>query len=294
MSETDGRGRLVYFILAVAALVAFAYVYRTIANDSAPVSPINKASSEAMVMAHETNNSTESSASLLNTTDAQQTITVAGMGSINLPPDMVSINMGIDTVATSAAEAVQNNAQAMNKIVEALKALGLNEEEVRTSCFSVYPQYQYDLQGENPPKISGYQASNNVNVMTDNTDDAANIIDGAISAGANRVDGPWFFLSPDAQKTLRADLIEDAIQDARERAESLLNTQGLTIKGIKNISMNEGSYPVTFLEGVVPSRYDIPFPYGQTQLMQTFLSPPRVLPGEQQVSLTVVVTYTVG
>ena len=232
-----------------------------------------------------------------NSTDIETTLTVAGSGYVNLPPDMVSINLGIDTIAPTAQQAVQNNTQTMNKILDSLKALELKEKEIKTSYFSVYPQYQYDPEGKSPPKITGYQATNNVNIITKKTEKVAEIIDKTISAGANRVDGPYFSLSQEAQKNLRGEVIQKAIADAEDNAKMMLEMQSLSIKGVKSMSINFGGYPIAFvqqttLREAAPYGSGVPF---QSQMSPVpYISPPPVLPGEQQVSATVLITYIVG
>ena len=233
-----------------------------------------------------------------NATDTETTLTVAGSGFVNLPPDMVSINLGIDTIAPSAQEAVQNNTQSMNMIINSLKALELDEKEVKTSYFSVYPQFQYDQEGKNPPKITGYQASNNVNIVTKKTEKVAEIIDKSIAAGANRVDGPYFSLSQEAQKNLRGEVIKNAISDAEDNAKMMLEMQSLSIKGVKSMSINFGGYPIAFVQQT-SFREGLSYAGSGSPMMspmspQAYISPPPVLPGEQQVSATVLITYIVG
>ena len=235
-----------------------------------------------------------------NATDVETTLMVAGSGYVNLPPDMVSINLGIDVIQPTAAAAVQNNTQAVNSILESLKTVGLEEKEVKTSYFSVYPQYQYDPEGKNPPTITGYQASNNVNIITKKTDIVPEIIDKSISAGANRIDGPWFSLSQEAQKNLRNEVIKNAIADAEDNAKMMLEMQSLQIKGIKSMSINFGGYPIAFVQQTTmreaASSYGsgIPLQVQMSPMNQiASFAPPPVLPGEQQVSATVLITYIV-
>jgi len=291
MSETNQRN-IAYIVLAVAVFAAAIAAYSAISAQTSMAAVTTQTNSVAEAISSQTSTIAQSlSQNGKNGISEEQTLTVAGLGSVNLAPDTVSINLGFDTIAPTAQEAVQKNSETMNNILESLKTLGLDEKEVRTSYFSVYPQYQYDPEGKNPPKITGYQASNNVNIVTKKTEKVAEIIDKTISAGANRVDGPYFSLSVDAQKNLRSEVIDKAMKDAEDRAKIMLAKQDLSIKGIKNISINEGGYPVAILERAVAG-YPIA---AQAQLSPVpYFSPPPVLPGEQQVTTTVIVTYIVG
>jgi len=298
------KKNIAYGIVAAVALVTVLASYSFVSAQVAPVASTETDSAqtdsiEKTIMPPTPNWNTTIN---YNATDTETTLTVAGSGYVNLPPDMVSINLGIDTIAPSAELAVQNNTQTMNAILESLKALELDEKEVKTSYFSVYPQYQYDQEGKNPPTISGYQASNNVNIVTKKTEKVAEIIDKTISAGANRVDGPYFSLSQEAQKNLRGEVIKNAIADAEDNAKMMLEMQSLSIKGVKSMSINFGGYPIAFVQQTTlrESSYAYaasggPFmsPISQMSAMP-YISPPPVLPGEQQVSATVLITYVVG
>lgn len=293
------KANFVYIAIGAAVLVAILASYSLVGAQVAPVVSTQTDSAQAMQkspiippMPHW--NTTIS----YNATDVETTLTVTGSGYVNLPPDMVSINLGIDTISSTAEQAVQNNTQTMNNILTSLKAIDLDEKEVKTSYFSVYPQYQYDPDGKNPPKISGYQATNNVNVITKKTEKVAEIIDKAITAGANRVDGPSFSLSPEAQKNLRGEVIQKAIADAEDNAKMMLEMQSLNIKGVKTMSINFGGNPIVYVQ---QTSLREAASYGSGSPMQAqmtypipYISPPPVLPGEQQVSATVLITYIVG
>ncbi len=298
MSETNQRN-LTYIVLAVAVFAAAIAAYSAVSAQSSMASVATQTASVADSISSQTTAITkylaENGENDDEDTSKEPTLTVAGLGSMNLAPDTVSINLGFDTIASTAQEAVQKNSETMNVIIESLSALGLDEKEFKTSYFSVYPQYTYDPEGKEPPKISGYQASNNINIVTKSTDRVPEIIDKTISAGANRVDGPWFSLSTDAQKELRSEVVDKAMKDAEDNAKELLASQGLSIKSMKSVQISFGGYPIAFLEkatagsvvygGAVQAQLMAPVPY---------IPPPPVLPGEQQVTATVLVTYIVG
>ena len=90
------------------------------------------------------------------------TLSLQAEGEAKAAPDMASITLGVTTLAPSAAEAMRLNAGKMNAILAALRGQGLAERDIQTSNLSLGPQYVY-LQNE-PPKLTGYQASNDVTV----------------------------------------------------------------------------------------------------------------------------------
>ncbi|MEM2919183.1 MAG: SIMPL domain-containing protein [Candidatus Nitrosocaldus sp.] len=223
----------------------------------------------------------------------EKVLMVNGFGYISVMPDTVSINIGVDTLAETSKDAVAKNSEIVTSVIDALKALGLEEKkEVRTSYFSIYPQYQYPQDGT-PPTIVGYQASNTINVLTKKVENAAEIIDKAVSAGANRIDGPWYSISLDAQKQYRDQVIEMAMKDAEDNAKVILALQDLSIKGIKSIAINFNGQPIAFFglrEAIGGSLYGGP---GSILALPPAYYPP-IMPGEQQITATVTIVYEVG
>ncbi|HLE34671.1 MAG TPA: SIMPL domain-containing protein, partial [Nitrososphaerales archaeon] len=140
----------------------------------------------------------------------QNIISVTGTASKDVAPDEVVINFGVETQALSAVEASQKNSATMNNIVEAVKDQGISDDEISTSRFNIWPNY--DSSGR---VITGYTASNIVSVKTDQIAKASQIIDAAVDAGANRVESIYFTLSGELDKQVRDELISDAVQDAK-------------------------------------------------------------------------------
>ncbi|MCS7141901.1 MAG: SIMPL domain-containing protein [Candidatus Nitrosocaldus sp.] len=232
--------------------------------------------------------SSSSSSSSNGGIDEEDVLVVNGFGYISVMPDTLSINIGVDTIAETSRDAVARNSEIVSSVLDALKALGLEEKkEVRTSYFSIYPQYNYPEDGT--PVIVGYQASNTISILTKKVDRAAEIIDRAVSAGANRVDGPWYSTSLEAQKQYREQVIGMAMKDAEENAKAVVAMQeGLSIKGIKSITINFNGQPIAFMgkfrEGALGSA-------GMVALPSYY---PPVMPGEQQITATVTVVYEIG
>lgn len=224
--------------------------------------------------------------------DAEERILmVNGFGYTSVMPDTLSINIGIDTLAETSKDAVARNSEIVSSVMDALKALGLEEKEVRTSYFSIYPQYQYPQDGS-PPTIVGYQASNTINVLTKKVERAAEIIDRAVSAGANRVDGPWYSISLEAQKQYREQVISMAMKDAEDNAKVILAMQDLSIKDVKSIAINFNGQPIAFLGLREALGVGGPLYGGSTMLAPAYYPP--IMPGEQQITATVTIVYEMG
>ena len=155
-------------------------------------------------------------------------IVVSGLGEVKAKPDMASISAGVVTQAATAAEALAANSQAMNAVIAALKNLGVAEDDIQTSNFSVSPQYPpYDSNNLQPPKIVGYQVSNQVTAIVRDLAKLGTILDGLVQAGANNINGVSFGID-------KADALEDearkaAIADAKHRAEIFAAAAGVSV-----------------------------------------------------------------
>ena len=141
-------------------------------------------------------------------------VSTCGTATVKVDPDKFSVTVGVETNGTTAQEAADRNAGAMDKVIAALKALGISEDQISTSNYNVYPVYEYRQPTEPcimiyppPPEcqpkneITGYRASNSVTVTldADGQVDAGEVIDTAIGAGANTVQGAYYFLSQERQ-----------------------------------------------------------------------------------------------
>ena len=222
------------------------------------------------------------------------TISTSGSASTKVQPDKFSVTVGVETNGTTAEEAAASNADLMDKVIAALRALGIAEADISTSNYSVYPIYSV-IEDVNacrvmegfpiPPEcysdqvITGYKASNSVTVTldADGQIDAGEVIDTAIVAGANNVNGVYFFISQEMQQETRDGLIRDAIASARQRAEIAADAVGMEITGVLSINLNDVYFPI--------------FSRGAFDLSEAATP---ILPGEQELTNTVNVVYTMS
>src|SRR6516164_3147122 len=143
------------------------------------------------------------------TPSPDSTITVTGDGTVDATPDRASFDFGVTTNGATAAEALSRNAAEARKIVAALKKVGIASSDIQTTQVSLWPQSSGDGM-----KITGYQASNSVQV-TAALAEAAGLVDAAVGAGANNVDGPN--LDTSNKDTLYADALKQAVANARTK-----------------------------------------------------------------------------
>ena len=177
----------------------------------------------------------------------EKTISVTGTATTSVDPDLLNIQFGVETQAKTASEAIDLNNVAMNQVVDAIKNLGITEDEMRTSTFSIYPIYDSITDPKTGvyirSELTGYRVSNILSVKTERLTIAGDVIDAAVQAGANRVDSVYFSLSPEKQLAIQDDLIGKAVINAKSKAELALEPLGQKIIGVKLVSLSDFGYP---------------------------------------------------
>jgi uncharacterized protein YggE len=154
-----------------------------------------------------------------------ETITVTGTGKATLTPDRFTFTAGVQTSAPTVEEAVNANNAKMANVVAALKKAGATDQEIRTANFSIYPQQVYE-QGQ-PPRVTGYQATNTLIVTKKDIASAGRLLQAAINAGVNETSGLSFDVSDPARG--RDQGLRAAYDDARAKATLLAQAAGRTL-----------------------------------------------------------------
>ncbi|HEV7159423.1 MAG TPA: SIMPL domain-containing protein [Caulobacteraceae bacterium] len=113
------------------------------------------------------------------------TLHLSAYGETSLPPDQASFDVGVETTAPTAVAAARANADRMSQVVAALKSAGAESRDLQTAQLSLAPQYAYEA-GQ-PPRLTGYQATNQVRVTVRDLAKLARIADFATSAGATNL-----------------------------------------------------------------------------------------------------------
>src|ERR1700743_1193641 len=143
------------------------------------------------------------------------TLTMTGHGEIKAVPDVATITAGVNTNAPTAAAALSANSARMNQVFGALRKLGIADRDIRTTGFSVSPQYT-NGDNNNPRHLTGYQVSNEVNVRLDDVTRTGAVLDTLVTAGANQMNGIDFDIADPAPALEKARI--QAIADAKARA----------------------------------------------------------------------------
>jgi uncharacterized protein YggE len=200
-------------------------------------------------------------------------ITVTGEATVSAAPDLAQIDGGVSSDAKTAREASDANNAAMGKILLALKGAGIAENDFQTSRLSLQPQYAPNRTG--PSLVVGYRASNRVTVRLREPNKLASVIDTLVSAGANDIGGIAFTVS-NASKLLDG-AREQAIADARRKAEIYAKAAGVSLGAPVNISEESSPVPAPFRKNIATMA----------------AAPAPVSPGEETLQVTVSVSWAI-
>lgn len=178
------------------------------------------------------------------------TIEVSGSGSVHAEPDTAKIRIGVTTENANAQEAVAVNTAATTKVMSELQAASIDKKDLRTSNFSVYPQYR--AEGENKRQVLTYRVSNTVTVTVRDIAKVGDILTKVVSAGSNQINGPIFSVS-DPEKYLN-EARKKAVENAMTKATAYATAAGMKLGAILDISEPGVSSPVFAARGAGMTR----------------------------------------
>jgi uncharacterized protein YggE len=198
-----------------------------------------------------------------NQNPASTGITVSGRGSVTVKPDMASLQLGVQTMDADAGKARKANDDAMSRVMAALKGQGVAENDITTTNYSIYPQYDSDY-----VKITSYVVTNTVNVKVRDLKKLGGVISTAVSAGANSSYG----ISFDVQDRTAAynQALAQAMDKAKVRAELMAKECGVKLGRVMTVS--ESSYspgPTVMMDeswGAVKAAGETPVSAGQMDI----------------------------
>ena len=160
--------------------------------------------------------------------EARGGITGTGVGRVSTVPDEADFSLGITTKGRTARAALAANSERMRELIEALKAAGIAERDIQTRDVSAGSDY------DETGRSDDFVASNTVSVLIRDLDRAGAVLDAAARAGANNVYGPS--LTRSNRDGLEAKALEDAVANARKRAETLADAAGVELGAVTAIT----------------------------------------------------------
>jgi uncharacterized protein len=208
---------------------------------------------------------------------AVRSLNVNGVGQVYLTPDIAYIYIGVHNEAPTASDAVDANKVQTNAVIDALKGAGVDEKDIRTTNFSIWPSQQYGPDGTVTGTI--YMVDNTVYIVVRDLDGLGSLLDDVISAGANSINSIQFDVADKTQAVKDARV--KAVEDAKTQASELADAAGVKLGEIQTISFYDNT-PVPMYEGKG----------GGGGAMAADASVP-IQPGQLSISVSVNIVYTI-
>ena len=159
---------------------------------------------------------------------------ISATGEVTRVPDVAIISTGVVTRAPTATGAIRQNATRMERVRSALRQAGVADKDIQTSSLSLNPEYHYEQ--NKAPRLTGYQASNQVSVRFRDIGDTGKILDALVAEGANQISGPSLTIDKPEEALDEARL--KAIANGRARADLYARALGMLV--VRLLSVSEG------------------------------------------------------
>ena len=175
---------------------------------------------------------------------ALRTLTVSGTGKVSMKPDIAYINVGVHSDNVQAAEAVADNNANTQKLIDALKAAGVDANDIATTNFSIWQNNNVSPDGKT--NISSYAVDNTVLLTVRKLDQLGSLLDAAVKAGANNINSIQFDVADKTKAISQARA--EAVKTAKTQADELATAAGVQLGSIQSIQYAD-STPMPMLSG---------------------------------------------
>lgn len=211
-------------------------------------------------------------------TNKSDLFTVSGEGEATAVPDTALLSLGVTKQAATVQQAQTQVNTVANKITEDLKTLGVKVKNIKTTNYSVNPNYDFS---NGRQTVTGYSVSQNMEVRLQPIDQANKALDLATTAGANSIGGITFVLDDAEQDKLEQQARKQAIESAKKKAQQTASLAGIKLGKILNVT-ESNNFPV------------MPYAVGAEMKLANDSAggePTQVTPGENTVTITVTLSY---
>ncbi len=209
-------------------------------------------------------------------------ISTSATGEMKVNPDRAQVSVSVQTENADVKVAQGENARVMDQVNQALIAAGIPKDDLKTTGYYIYPVYD-DSQGIFGQKVKYYRVTNTLQITLKDVGRTGEVIDIAVANGANQVDSIVFLLSEEKEQSIRAEVLTKAVNRARSDADAVAAAMGLTITGVKEVSVGS-SYP--------PVLYDNSRTAGAAEMKAAVPTP--IEPGQLTVTAQVSVIYLIN
>ena len=214
----------------------------------------------------------------------QSGLWVNGEGKISVAPDVAILTLGIESQETAIAVAQAKASEAMDKVIQALKAQGIADKDIQTQYFNISQVTNWN---NNKEEITGYRVTNTVTVKERNVEKAGEVIDAVVAAGGDltRINGITFTVDEPAPYYVQAR--ELAITHATTKAQQMADKAGFKLGKITYVTENSNSYGINYRNyyAMNDSAMAVPAPV----IIQTPVSI-----GQLEITATVQIAYVIN
>ncbi len=220
--------------------------------------------------------------------EAKNKITVSATGEVYAKPDLVLTTFSVISEAKTVAEAMSQNTEKMNAVIDFVKSQEVEDKDLKTTSFNIYPRYEWHEKTEISPRppqgkrvLVGYEVHQSLQVKIRDMGKIGQIIEGGTSAGANQVGDLQFTI--DKQDEIKKQAREQAIEKAKTKAKELASQLGVSLVRIANFSESSvfpRYYGLEKAEAMDAGAEEVPVPQIET--------------GENKIEVTVTITYEIN
>jgi uncharacterized protein YggE len=168
-------------------------------------------------------------------------VVVTASGTTTVAPDQARLYLAVVTTEKDLSRAQSENSRTTQKVMDAVRALGIDNSHIQTSGFNIYPQYDYSTKSSGI--LMGYQVRNEITVIIKDISRVGLVLDGAVAAGANNVNHIAFEKANlDAAEN---EALLKAIARGREKAQVIAAAAQMNLGGLVSITegYNASIYP---------------------------------------------------
>lgn len=200
---------------------------------------------------------------------------VSGEGKVSVSPDTAVVTVGVTSQGTTVSQSQETLNSNINKVTDAVKALGIPAEDIKTQNYNINPDYDF-TSGQ---RITGYTSNTNIAIKVKDTTKVNQVIDTATSNGANQVGGVTFEVADPTQAENQAR--EQAVEEAKSRAQEAAGSGGFSLGRVINYSETT-------------SGGGAPIPFAARQAADAAISnPTEIQPGTSDVEIFVTLSYEI-
>lgn len=206
-------------------------------------------------------------------------ITVSGEGKVYAKPDVAMVSLGVTTTGQTTADVISESSEKMNAVIKAVKDSGVEDKDIQTTNYNLYPLYNYtEAAGR---VFQGYTLEQSVSVKIRDFAKVGEILQKATGAGANMTGNLVFTI--DDPEQYKAEARAKAIEQAKEKAQSLASASGIRLGKLVNVYENY-YYPM----------YESSKAYGLGGgSVDAVMPAPSIESGQQEITININLTYQV-